>query len=110
MSDGPHRSLPMRRAWKRVAERAANAAFAPQEICDALIPALVQDWNNDVPPGLVRSVDDILCDQQEMFQGDKVSRLESLHASTAGHGLAKVFLDCAIQRATTGEAGPEAPA
>jgi hypothetical protein len=99
----------MRRAWKIVAERAANSAFAPHEIFDALIPALVRDWNDDVPPGLVQSVDDILADQQDLFREQKLSRLESLRPRTAGHALAKVFLDCAIQRATTGEAGPEAP-
>lgn len=99
----------MRRAWKRVAERAANAAFAQQEICAALIPALVQDWNDDVPAGLTRSVADILCDQDGLFHGDKVSRLESLRPATAGHPFAKVFLDCAIERASTGEAGPDAP-
>lgn len=52
MSDGPHRSLPMRRAWKKVAERAANPACAPEEIGNALIPALAQDWNDDVPTTL----------------------------------------------------------
>jgi len=29
MSDGPHRSLEMRKGWKRVAESADNRAFEP---------------------------------------------------------------------------------
>ncbi len=32
MSDGPHRSLPMRPGWKRVAERAYNPNFDPVQI------------------------------------------------------------------------------
>ncbi len=99
----------MRRGWKKVAERAANPAFAPEEICNALIPALAQDWNDDVPINLIRGVDDILRDQQDLFKEQKVLRLESLRPRTAGHGFGKVFLECAIQLATRGEAGPEAP-
>ena len=99
----------MRRGWKKVAEWAANPAFAPEEICNALIPALAQDWNDDVPTDLIRGVDDILGHQQDLFKEQKVLRLESLRPITAGHGFGKVLLDCAIQRATNGEAGAEAP-
>jgi hypothetical protein len=98
----------MRRRWQKVAERAANLAFASDEICNALIPALAQDWNDDVSTDLIRGVDDILGDQQDLFKEQKVLRLESLRPITAGHGFGKVLLDCAIQLATNGEAGPEA--
>lgn len=40
MSDGPHRSLRMKRGWQRVAERADNGAFGVDEISNAVIPAL----------------------------------------------------------------------
>jgi hypothetical protein len=43
MSDGPHRSLPMRRHWKDLAERAAKAAFSPDQVCEALPLALKCD-------------------------------------------------------------------
>lgn len=99
----------MRRAWRKVAERAANPSFAPEEISNVLIPALAQDWNDDVSTDLVRGVDHILGDQQDLFKEQTVSRLESLRPSTAGHGLGKLFLDCAIQLAAAGEAGAEAP-
>jgi len=98
----------MRRGWRKVAERAANPAFAPEEICNALSPALAQDWNDDVPINLIRGIDDILGDQQDLFKEQKVLRLESLRPTTAAHGFGKVLLDCAIQLATNGEAGPEA--
>jgi hypothetical protein len=109
MSDGPYKSLPMRRGWKKVAQWAANSAFAPEEICNALIPALARDWNTDVPIELTRAVEDIFGDQQDLFRDQKVMRLESLRPVTVGRGLGKVFLDCAIQVAASGAAGPEAP-
>lgn len=98
----------MRRAWKKVAERAANPASAPGEIFSALVPALAQDWTDGVPADVVRGVDDIFGDQQDLFREQKVRRLESLRPRTAGHGFGNVFLECAIQLATTGEAGAEA--
>ena len=42
MSDGPHRSLPMRPWWRRLAERADRCAFGVEEVADALVPALEQ--------------------------------------------------------------------
>jgi hypothetical protein len=109
MSDGPYKSLPMRRGWKKVAQWAENPAFAPEEICNAIIPALARDWNIDVPAELARSVEEILGVQQDLFKEQKVLRLESLRPITAGRGLGKVFLECAIQLAASGAAGPEAP-
>src|SRR5260370_33778898 len=35
MSDGPHKSLPMRNGWRKLAERAANSNFGPSEISEA---------------------------------------------------------------------------
>src|SRR6266850_1284782 len=43
MSDGPHRSLPMRPAWRRVAERGDKRAFTLEEISQALAPSLFRD-------------------------------------------------------------------
>ena len=48
MSDGPHRSLPMRRPWKTVAECADNAAFEVDEIREAIVPALEQDCRREM--------------------------------------------------------------
>ena len=53
MSDGPHRSLPMRPRWKKVAEYAGNEAFPLEDICDAIVVAVEWDWRKDVSPGLV---------------------------------------------------------
>ena len=48
MSNGPHRSLNMRRGWRQFAERAGNAAFTDGEHSDALAVALECDWSEEV--------------------------------------------------------------
>ena len=44
MSDGPHSTLNMRRAWKKTAERADNTAYTLDEVGEALRDALERDW------------------------------------------------------------------
>ncbi len=43
MSDGPHRSLPLRPHWKTLARRAAKAAHSPDEVAEALPFALKRE-------------------------------------------------------------------
>ena len=64
MSDGPHRSPKMPRGWKKLAERADNKAYAPEEVRDALPEALEHDWRAEVPDSVCRRVRDILGDSQ----------------------------------------------
>ena len=44
MSDGPHRSLPMRPWWKQVALRADKSAFSVPDCVDALAVALEREF------------------------------------------------------------------
>src|ERR1700687_3095979 len=101
MSDGPHKSLPMPSTWRKLAERADNAACTPEEIRDALLPALAQDWQKDVPDGLVQGIEAVSRDQPDLFPDQKLERLESLRQMTAGHPLARLVLDCAMECAAT---------
>lgn len=109
MSDGPHRSLPMRRGWKRLAECADNPASAPQEIAGAVVPAVEPDWRADVSADLVRCVRDILGEQQEsLFREQKTEQLEALGRMTAGHGMGQSLIEYTIQACLTGKLGEEA--
>lgn len=56
MSDGPHRSLPMRPTWQRVAERADNHAYTLEEVSAAMVPALEEDCRADISPEFVREL------------------------------------------------------
>ena len=48
MSDGPHKSLPLRRAWKRVCAVAGNTAHGLDEVVERLLPALAADVRHEV--------------------------------------------------------------
>ncbi len=104
MSDGPHRSLPMRQRWKHVAERGANDNFAPDQIATAIQPALEQDCRAELD---TEFLDDIraLIDTQEnsLFKEDIRPHLEELRAK-AGCGIGRVFLENVAQLSESGQA------
>lgn len=111
MSDGPHRSLKMRRGWKQLAKRADNQAFAPNEICDAVIPALAQDWRADISDALAGRIRDILGGPRDsLFREEKISQLTMLRTMTAGRGFGDLLIDHAIQTVSDGISGPDAAA
>ena len=109
MSDGPHRSLNMRRGWKRLAESAANIAFDDRETRDALAEALRRDWVDEVPENFLGHVRDALDDHQGSLFGTSVTdKLEALRGEAAGRPLAGAVLDFAAQAADQGLRGEEA--
>ena len=109
MSDGPHRSLNMRRGWKRLSERADDRAFEPEEVREALPTALEQDWHAEIPQNLCRQIRTIMYDPQSSFFPDqKVERLEALRDGRVVHPFGSVFLDCSIHEVTRGLTGEEA--
>lgn len=108
MSDGPHRSLKMRRGWKKLAEWGANKAFAPDEIRDALPQALEQDWRAEVSESFCSKLKDVVADGQNSLFGDqKVEKLEALRAEIAGLNLANTLLDLTIKAVAGGNTGEE---
>lgn len=96
MSDGPHRSLRKRPAWKEFAKRADKKAFAAEDVADALIPALKQDWLAEVAGGLLRNMDDILSEPQGDIFVDRAQQLDDLRSSAAGLALGCELIDAAI--------------
>ena len=99
----------MRRHWKRLAERASNAAWDAEERREALTGALQRDWRVEVPAGFVGRVRDILDDQQgDLFRGSATARLEALSGETADSPLAGAVLDCMAQALHEGYRGEEA--
>ncbi len=105
MSDGPHRSLPMRLGWKRVAECGDNRAFAPDEVGHAIIPALEQDCRGELTPQFI----DAFCAlYRSLFKDQLGPELEALRP-VAGSGIGRVVLDHAMQLAACGETGVDAP-
>jgi hypothetical protein len=98
MSDGPHRSLPMRPGWKKVAEYVANGAFASQDVCNAIVAAVERDWRRDIFPGIVGDIQDVL-GGATLFSEDRLRALEDLRPSVAGCAMGSALLDyvaCAV--------------
>jgi hypothetical protein len=108
MSDGPHRSLRMRPGWKRLAERADNAAYGPEEVSNALIPALEEDCDAELPPDFIVAPGNV-CGEQDgsLFKEDLAPQLEPLRGA-AGSGIGLVILEHAIQLSERGELGSQA--
>lgn len=105
MSDGPHRSLPMRRPWKTVAECADNAAFEVEEIRDVILPALENDCRREIRRDFLDNFCGLCADQEAMlFKSDMRPRLEGLRR-TANVGLERQVLDHAIHAAAKGSNG-----
>jgi hypothetical protein len=98
MSDGPHRSLPMGRAWKRVAERADNYAFSAREIRTALIPALERDCRTEINAAFLRDVHAALDERNSLlFKMDVKPVMDSFRAD-ASSSMDRAILDnvCAL--------------
>lgn len=108
MSDGPHRSLPMRSAWKRLAERADNPNFTPEQVAEAMCAALADDWRKEVSPSLFEAVASVLGENEQsgLFGGDanQLGRIRGVCDSP----LAAAFVENASEMLDDGIRGPEA--
>jgi hypothetical protein len=96
VSDGPHRSLKMRRPWQNVAEYADNPGFSPEEVGDALSVALANDWKTDIPPKVAQQVGVLLNEPQaSLFSETRVQQLEALRPQMTGE-LGHLLIDHSI--------------
>jgi len=105
MSDGPHRSLPMRRPWKTVAEYADNAAFEVEEIREFILPALENDCQREIRREFLDDLRKVCADQEaSLFKTNMRPVLEGLRR-TANVGMECLVLDHAIHAAANGTSG-----
>lgn len=83
MSDGPHRSLPLRRAWKKVCEIADGRAHALEEVAERIPVALAADASNEIGPGLLKSLRLILAPEHPELIDDAHQRVSALRPHAA---------------------------
>src|SRR5947207_4767348 len=109
MCDGPHKSLPMRAGWKKFAERADKAAFEPEQVAGAAIPALEDDWDEDVARNL-GALREIVGDARQLtlFGGANTAALEALKRLNPGNSLWRTVVDGVAQAIADGQTGEEA--
>lgn len=106
MSDGPHRSLPLRLHWKRLARRAAKAAHSPDEVAEALPFAL----KCELLQAPLKAINEVMC-RDTLFHTIRIEQLEALRVQHPGSAPANLTIDCAlaaIASGLTGEAGAHA--
>lgn len=105
MSDGPHRTLPMRAHWKLAAHRAANAAHSIEEVSESIIFASKRDIL-EAPIGAVKDV----IAASSLFPDMRIDRLEALRGQFPRSAAANGLIDCAIAALGEGLAGDAAVA
>ena len=103
MSDGPYRSLPMSRGWKRLAKFAENANFDRADTCAAATHALSATWRNEVPAAIVKGIRDVFLEREPgLFSDMRLARIDAVVSDNAGYGLGRFIRP---ERRTDGRGG-----
>jgi hypothetical protein len=110
MSDGPHRTLPMRNGWKRLAKRADKSAFNPQDVAEGVGPALAGDWTLEISREFLEGLHELCGGRQgSLFGAENDADFEALKRLAAGRGsLGGVLVDFAAQAMADGKSGEAA--
>lgn len=110
MSDGPHRSLNMRKCWKELARLADTPAFTVEEITPQLVRALSEDWREEVSDSLLARLREVLgrAGQGSLFGNEFADDMRQLRRDAAGQPLALNLIECAERVALQGNAGESA--
>ncbi|MEC7763731.1 MAG: hypothetical protein VX874_17640 [Pseudomonadota bacterium] len=109
MSDGPHRSLPLKPHWRAVAERAAKDAWSAEDVAEALSRAAAIDFR-EVPVGALRRILDA-GPIASLFSTDPhvtIAEIDGARAGCRGSAIANAAIDGAIQAVQRGETGQAA--
>lgn len=80
MSDGPHRSLPMRKGWQKLAERGDGKLHTAEQVRDAVPLALADDWRDERCDDFMKHVRGVLLgnDQDSLFKLTKDETIDAL--------------------------------
>lgn len=106
MSDGPYRSLPMSRGWKRLAQYAENENFGSSEACAAANSALDGTWRKEVPAVVVNELREVFFQPaSDLFNDDRLKRIQEAGDEAAGYGLARQLTAHASSVLTEGLSG-----
>lgn len=88
MSDGPHRSLSMHRAWQEVSKRADQSTYTPQDVCDAMPDALAGAWRNEVSARLITALKNIFLGKANSLRLPELAQTQLDAAETLAAGSA----------------------
>jgi hypothetical protein len=82
MSDGPHRTLPMKPRWKQVAQRAFGGTYSLEQVSESYGPALLGDWISEVRDPFVRAIQAAVIegDQGQLFSNQALEDVQALRS------------------------------
>jgi hypothetical protein len=110
MSDGPHRSLPMRKPWRELAKRGDKLAYDSGQIAEAAKDALASDFKNEVSYPLVKALKDIFAGRDNSLGIPEIAthQLEEARTLAAGSVFGMNAVAWSIQLVHEGRLGMDA--
>lgn len=110
MSDGPHRSLPLRKAWKELAKRGDQSVYDAEQVAEAAAGALVSDFKNEIKWSLVDLLKSIFTGQDNslMLPEIAIQELENARTQAAGSVFGMNAVSWSIELISEGKFGLDA--
>lgn len=110
MSDGPHRSLPMRKPWKELAKRGDQSTYDSEQVAEAATSALASDFKNEVSWSLISALKSIFAglDNSLMIPEIAIQQLSELRSLAAGSVFGSNAVEWSIQLVNEGRLEPKA--
>lgn len=110
MSDGPHRSLPMRRPWKELAKRGDQLTYDSEQVAEAAAGALVSDFRNEVKWSLIDTMKSIFSGKDNSLKLPELAlqELENAKALAAGSVFGRNVVAWGIELINEGRFGMDA--
>lgn len=106
MSDGPYRSLPMRPAWKKVAEWAENESFDARQVADRMSQAVIKDFRKEVSHNAVTLIQSVFREvEADLFPDQRPQDLSNARRLVDGSPLGSFLIYCAVQELEEGKVG-----
>ena len=110
MSDGPYKSLPLRKSWRTVTEYAHKPAFTADECAKAMRAALHDDFKRDVPKAMMKAISVVMLDtaQGSLLPTLAHSELENIRQAHPASGLGDAIIEHTQLALHQGKTGSEA--
>lgn len=109
MSDGPHRSLPIGRRWKKLAECLDNPSFSTEDLRERRDAAILGEFAREVSDPIMAALRNILCNsEQGTLFAPTGGEIENLRSLSNGSPVGGLLLDCAIDAVNSGHIGEAA--
>lgn len=110
MSDGPHRSLPMRRPWKELAKRGDKSTYDTTQVAEAAAAALASDFKNEVKWSLISTLKSIFTGRDNSLRLPElaIQELENAKALAAGSVFGRNAIAWGIELINQGRFGLDA--